>query len=85
MPGKSVVIALNARSYTPTVIDSQGNVKMFAPPNAKYTFSGNEKYVNSGWIFLKDKNNYTQALEIHLPSLFKRQERITTFVFFIHG
>jgi len=53
MPGKSVVIALNARSYTPTVIDSQGNVKMFAPPNAKYTFSGNEKYVNSGWILPK--------------------------------
>ncbi len=53
MPGKSVVIALNARSYTSTVIDSQGNVKMFAPPNAKYTFSGNEKYVNSGWILPK--------------------------------
>ena len=53
MPGKSVVIAVNARTYTPTVIDSQGNVKMFAPPNAKYTFSGNEKYVNSGWILPK--------------------------------
>jgi plastocyanin len=52
MPGKSVVIALNARTYTPTVIDSQGNVKMFAP-SAKYTFSGNEKYVNSGWILPK--------------------------------
>ena len=53
MPGKSVVIAVNARTYTPTVIDSQGNVKMFAPPNAKYTFSGSEKYVNSGWILPK--------------------------------
>ena len=30
MPGKSVVIALNARSYSPTVIDSQGNVKFVA-------------------------------------------------------
>jgi len=55
MPGKSVVIAVNARSYTPTVIDSQGNVKMFAPPNAKYTFSGTEKYVNSGWLLPKGK------------------------------
>ena len=27
MPGKSIVIALNATSYTSTVIDSQGNVK----------------------------------------------------------
>ncbi|MFL6472860.1 MAG: plastocyanin/azurin family copper-binding protein [Nitrososphaeraceae archaeon] len=53
MPGKSIVIALNARSYTPTVIDSQGNVKMFASPNAKYTFSGSDKYVNSGWILPK--------------------------------
>lgn len=53
VPGKSVVIALNARSYTPTVIDSQGNVKMFAPPNAKYTFTGSEKYVNSGWLLPK--------------------------------
>src|ERR687885_1223140 len=40
IPGKSVVIALNARSYSPTVIDSQGNVKMFAPPNAAYTMDG---------------------------------------------
>jgi hypothetical protein len=47
VPGKSVVIALNARSYTPIVIDSQGKVKMFAPPNAKYAFTGSEKYVNS--------------------------------------
>jgi plastocyanin len=53
MPGKSIVIALNARSYIPTVIDSQGNVQMFAPPNAKYTFSGSEKYVNSGWLLPK--------------------------------
>ena len=53
MPGKSIVMALNARSYIPTVIDSQGNVKMFAPPNAKYTFSGSEKYINSGWLLPK--------------------------------
>ena len=74
MPGKSIVIALNATSYT-YIYDSQGNVKMFATPNVKYTLSGSEKYVNSG-CFLKDKNNHTQDLEIHLPSLSKRQDNM---------
>jgi hypothetical protein len=36
-PGKdNVVISMNVRSFIPTVIDSQGNVKHFAP-NAAYT------------------------------------------------
>jgi plastocyanin len=48
-----VVIAVNARSYIPTVIDSQGSVKQFAPPSASYTMTGNEKYVNSGWLVPK--------------------------------
>ena len=39
-------------SYIPTVIDSQGNVKHSAP-NAAYTMTGNEKYVNSGWLLPK--------------------------------
>jgi plastocyanin len=53
-PGQNnVVIAINARSYIPTVIDSQGSVKQFAPPNAAYTMTGNEKYVNSGWLVPK--------------------------------
>jgi hypothetical protein len=45
MPGKSIIIALNAR----------------------------------------DKNNHIQDLEIRLLSLSKRQEHMTTSVFFIHG
>ena len=49
----NVVIAVNARSYIPTVIDSQGSVKHFAPPNASYTMAGTEKYVNSGWLVPK--------------------------------
>jgi plastocyanin len=53
VPGKNIVIALNARVYRPTVIDSQGNVKMFAPPDANYTMTGTEKYVNSGWFLPK--------------------------------
>ena len=52
-PGKNnVVIGVNARSYIPAVIDSQGNVKHFAP-NAAYTMNGSEKYVNSGWLLPK--------------------------------
>jgi plastocyanin len=54
VPGQNnVVIAVNARSYIPTVIDSQGNVKHFAPPNAAYTMDGTGKYVNSGWLLPK--------------------------------
>ena len=49
----NVVIAVNARSYIPTVIDSQGSVKQFAPPSASYTMTGTEKYVNSGWLVPK--------------------------------
>jgi plastocyanin len=49
----NVVIAVNARSYIPTVIDSQGSVKHFAPPISSYTMMGTEKYVNSGWLLPK--------------------------------
>ena len=49
----NVVITINARSFIPTVIDSQGNVKHFAPPNASYIMTGSEKYVNSGWLVPK--------------------------------
>ena len=55
-PGPSnnnVVIAVNARTYIPTVIDSQGSAKHLPPPNAAYTIDGNEKYVNSGWLLPK--------------------------------
>ena len=53
-PGQNnLVIAVNARSYIPTVIDSQGSAKQFAPPNAAYTMTGSEKYVNSGWLVPK--------------------------------
>ena len=52
-PGKNnVIIGANARSYIPTVINSQGNVKHFAP-NAVYIMNGSEKYVNSGWLASK--------------------------------
>ena len=52
VPGKNVAVALNARAFIPTVINSQGTVKHFAP-NAAYTMDGTEKYVNSGWLLPK--------------------------------
>src|SRR5919202_1556733 len=59
VPGQNnVIVAVNSRSYTPTVIDSQGSVKQFAPPNAAYTMNGNEKYVNSGWLVSKGQEQF---------------------------
>jgi plastocyanin len=55
IPGKNgmnIVIASNARGYFPTVIDSSGNAKVFGP-NGNFTITGNEKYVNSGWLLPK--------------------------------
>ena len=54
VPGKNnVIIAVNARSFVPTIIGSQGNATHLPPPNAVYTMTGNEKYVNSGWLVPK--------------------------------
>jgi plastocyanin len=47
--GTNTIIAINARTFNPTVIDSTGNVE-FMSPNANYTIDGTEKYVNSGWF-----------------------------------
>ena len=48
----NIIIGVNARSYIPTIIDSQGNVKHF-PPNIAYTMTSNEQYINSGWLLPK--------------------------------
>jgi hypothetical protein len=54
VPGKNnVIIAVNARSYVPTVIDLQGNIKHLPPSTAAYAMMGNERYVNSGWLLPK--------------------------------
>jgi len=50
--GTNTIIALNSRTFNPTVIDSSGNVKSMNP-NANYTIAGTEKYVNSGWFLPK--------------------------------
>src|SRR5215213_9911821 len=47
--GMNTIIAINARTYEPVTIDSKGSVK-FMNPNANYSMTGTEKYVNSGWF-----------------------------------
>ena len=47
--GMNTIIAINARTFNPVVIDSSDNVK-FMNPNANYQLNGSEKYVNSGWF-----------------------------------
>jgi hypothetical protein len=52
IPGKNgmnTIVADNARTYSPTIIDFTGKVRM-ALPNAIFTFTGGEKYVNSGLL-----------------------------------
>src|SRR5215467_4936815 len=47
--GMNTIVAVNARAYSPTIIDFTGKVRL-APPNAIFTFMGDEKYVNSGLL-----------------------------------
>jgi plastocyanin len=47
--GMNTIIAVNARIYNPSTIDSQGAVG-FLKLNSNYSMTGTEKYVNSGWI-----------------------------------
>ncbi|MDQ4074195.1 MAG: hypothetical protein M3162_07835 [Thermoproteota archaeon] len=47
--GTKLVVALNDRAFNPYVIDSAGNIESLSP-NANYTITGTEKYINSGTI-----------------------------------
>ncbi|VFJ13277.1 plastocyanin/azurin family copper-binding protein [Candidatus Nitrosocosmicus franklandus] len=52
IPGEdslNTIVAVNARTFNPVVINSSENVNFMAP-NANYTLTGTEKYVNSGWF-----------------------------------
>jgi plastocyanin len=42
---------VNARAYLPVVIDSSGNNVTYLEPNSNYNMGGNEKLVNSGWLW----------------------------------
>ncbi len=46
----STIIVANARATNPVVIDAQNNAT-YLPLNANYTMTGDELYVNSGWIW----------------------------------
>jgi plastocyanin len=50
----NVIVATNARSSDPVVIDAQNNVTHL-PANANYTMTGDELYINSGWIWPQDQ------------------------------
>jgi plastocyanin len=45
----TTIITLNERAFKPLVIDSTGAAK-FLNKNGNYTISGNEKYINSGFL-----------------------------------
>jgi plastocyanin len=46
----NTIIAANARATNPVVINTQNNAT-YLPLNANYTMTGDELYVNSGWIW----------------------------------
>jgi hypothetical protein len=72
---------VNERSYIPTVIDSQGNVKHLPPPNAKYCMIGSEKYVNSGWLTPKGQ----QFLPGSSTAFTVTFQKTGTFNYFLQG
>jgi plastocyanin len=51
----NTIILANKRAYDPVVIDAQNNVT-YLPLNANYTMTGDELYVNSGWMWPEGQN-----------------------------
>jgi len=45
------VVTVNARAYSPAVIDASGKNVTYLQPNSHYTMDGTERFVNSGWIW----------------------------------
>lgn len=50
-PNNKLILADNSRSSAPVVIDSARTNVTYLQPGSNYTFTGNESYVNSGWIW----------------------------------
>ena len=50
-PNNKLVVVDNARSSAPVVIDDTRTNITYMQPNANYTFTGEESYVNSGWMW----------------------------------
>jgi plastocyanin len=49
-PNNKLVIVDNLRSSAPVAVDSTKANVTHLPPNSNYTFTGDESYVNSGWM-----------------------------------
>src|SRR5215211_7552907 len=50
-PNNKLVVVDNARSSAPVAIDVTRTNITYMQPNANYTFTGEESYVNSGWMW----------------------------------
>jgi len=50
-PSNKLVVVDNLIASAPVVVDSTGTNVTHLPPNSNYTFSGDESYVNSGWMW----------------------------------
>ena len=50
-PNNKLVVVDNMRSSAPVVIDATKTNVTYLQPNANYTFTGDESYVNSGWMW----------------------------------
>jgi plastocyanin len=50
-PNNKLVLVDNSRSSAPVAIDGTKTNVTYLQPNANYTFTGDESYVNSGWIW----------------------------------
>lgn len=50
-PNNKLLVVDNARSSAPVVIDDTRTNITYMQPNANYTFTGDESYVNSGWMW----------------------------------
>ena len=56
IPNNKLVIVDNERASGPVAIDSAGTNVTHLPINANHTFAGDEKFVNSGWIWPKGQS-----------------------------
>ncbi|MFL6462439.1 MAG: hypothetical protein ACJ71J_16100, partial [Nitrososphaeraceae archaeon] len=85
VPGQNnVVIAVNARSFVPTVIDSQGDIMHFAI-NVGYTMNGSENYVTSGWLLPKGQEQRFPEPSTSFTITFQKVAYTVTFVSYILG
>jgi plastocyanin len=62
-PDNNAIIAINKRAYNPVVVTEDstttggGKNVTYMKQNANYSMSGNEDYINSGWLLPKGQEN----------------------------